>query len=123
MTLSMVEIYNEAVRSGPQTVPPPRPGPQLLAPPPRTPNRALPFFARDLLAPGPPQRLAVRQGPAGEGGIQVAGLTHWDVPNLESLHQVRLLGGAAQSSEPPPCTPTWAADAAAGQPCPPSSRC
>ncbi|XP_057387883.1 kinesin-like protein KIFC2 isoform X1 [Balaenoptera acutorostrata] len=67
VTLSMVEIYNEAVR-------------------------ALPFFARDLLAPGPPQRLAVRQGPAGEGGIQVAGLTHWDVPNLESLHQMLNLG-------------------------------
>ncbi|XP_028356207.1 kinesin-like protein KIFC2 isoform X2 [Physeter macrocephalus] len=60
VTLSMVEIYNEAVR--------------------------------DLLAPGPPQRLAVRQGPAGEGGIQVAGLTHWDVPNLESLHQMLNLG-------------------------------
>uniref|UniRef100_A0A8C6FT64 Kinesin-like protein n=1 Tax=Moschus moschiferus TaxID=68415 RepID=A0A8C6FT64_MOSMO len=47
---------------------------------------------RDLLAPGPPQRLAVRQGPAGQGGIQVAGLTHWDVPNLESLHQMLSLG-------------------------------
>nr|XP_025121428.1 kinesin-like protein KIFC2 isoform X9 [Bubalus bubalis] len=67
VTLSMVEIYNEAVR-------------------------ALPFFTRDLLAPGPPQRLAVRQGPAGQGGIQVAGLTHWDVPNLESLHQMLSLG-------------------------------
>ncbi|EPY78101.1 kinesin family member C2 [Camelus ferus] len=60
VTLSMVEIYNEAVR--------------------------------DLLAPGPPQRLAVRQGPAGQGGIQVAGLTHWEVPNLESLHQMLSLG-------------------------------
>ncbi|XP_059730300.1 kinesin-like protein KIFC2 isoform X12 [Bos taurus] len=58
----------------------------------RTPNGALPFFTRDLLAPGPPQRLAVRQGPAGQGGIQVAGLTHWDVPNLESLHQMLSLG-------------------------------
>lgn len=57
VTLSMVEIYNEAVR--------------------------------DLLAPGPPERLAVRQGPASQGGIQVAGLTYWDVPNLETLHQAR----------------------------------
>ncbi|XP_032773370.1 kinesin-like protein KIFC2 isoform X3 [Rattus rattus] len=56
VTLSMVEIYNEAVR--------------------------------DLLATGPPERLVVRQGPAGQGGIQVAGLTHWDVPNLETLHQI-----------------------------------
>ncbi|XP_063463082.1 kinesin-like protein KIFC2 isoform X5 [Pan paniscus] len=60
VTLSMVEIYNEAVR--------------------------------DLLAPGPPERLAVRQGPEGQGGIQVAGLTHWDVPNLETLHQMLKLG-------------------------------
>lgn len=60
VTLSMVEIYNEAVR--------------------------------DLLAPGPPQRLVVRQGPAGQGGIQVAGLTYWDVPNLETLHQMLSLG-------------------------------
>lgn len=60
MTLSMVEIYNEAVR--------------------------------DLLAPGPPERLAVRQGPGGHGGIQVAGLTSWDVPNLETLYQMLSLG-------------------------------
>ncbi|XP_040847498.1 kinesin-like protein KIFC2 [Ochotona curzoniae] len=60
VTLSMVEIYNEAVR--------------------------------DLLAPGPPERLAVRQGPAGQGGVQVAGLTRWDVPNLETLHQMLSLG-------------------------------
>nr|XP_039320340.1 kinesin-like protein KIFC2 isoform X1 [Saimiri boliviensis boliviensis] len=60
VTLSMVEIYNEAVR--------------------------------DLLAPGPPERLAVRQCPEGQGGIQVAGLTHWDVPNLETLHQMLRLG-------------------------------
>ncbi|XP_058421189.1 kinesin-like protein KIFC2 isoform X5 [Diceros bicornis minor] len=60
VSLSMVEIYNEAVR--------------------------------DLLAPGPPERLAVRQGPAGQGGIQVSGLTYWDVPNLEMLHQMLSLG-------------------------------
>nr|XP_025121427.1 kinesin-like protein KIFC2 isoform X8 [Bubalus bubalis] len=54
--------------------------------------QCLHFHLRDLLAPGPPQRLAVRQGPAGQGGIQVAGLTHWDVPNLESLHQMLSLG-------------------------------
>ncbi|XP_034524699.1 kinesin-like protein KIFC2 isoform X1 [Ailuropoda melanoleuca] len=60
VTLSMVEIYNEAVR--------------------------------DLLAPGPPERLAVRQGPAGQGGIQVAGLTYWEIPNLETLHQMLSLG-------------------------------
>ncbi|XP_053414780.1 kinesin-like protein KIFC2 isoform X2 [Nycticebus coucang] len=60
VTLSMVEIYNEAVR--------------------------------DLLAPGPPERLAVRQGPEGQGGIQVTGLTHWDIPNLDTLHQMLSVG-------------------------------
>ncbi|XP_040117410.1 kinesin-like protein KIFC2 isoform X4 [Oryx dammah] len=92
VTLSMVEIYNEAVRSGAPGASCLAPSPNLLSPPPRTRNGALPFFTRDLLAPGPPQRLAVRQGPAGQGGIQVAGLTHWDVPNLESLHQMLSLG-------------------------------
>ncbi|ELK11757.1 Kinesin-like protein KIFC2 [Pteropus alecto] len=71
VTLSMVEIYNEAVRTG---------------------NQAFPFLTRDLLAPGPPERLAVRQGPASQGGIQVAGLTYWDVPDLETLHQMLSLG-------------------------------
>ncbi|KAM9690333.1 kinesin-like protein KIFC2 isoform 3-T3 [Dama dama] len=84
VTLSMVEIYNEAVR--------------------------------DLLAPGPPQRLTVRQGPAGQGGVQVAGLTHWDVPSLESLHQVRLPSGAPQLSKPPPLPAPGGAGPAAGQP-------
>uniref|UniRef100_A0A2K5QZS7 Kinesin family member C2 n=1 Tax=Cebus imitator TaxID=2715852 RepID=A0A2K5QZS7_CEBIM len=77
VTLSMVEIYNEAVR--------------------------------DLLAPGPPERLAVRQGPEGQGGIQVAGLTHWDVPNLETLHQVSPAASSSRSPQvprpvPEPCT-------------------
>ncbi|XP_059021412.1 kinesin-like protein KIFC2 isoform X8 [Mustela lutreola] len=74
VTLSMVEIYNEAVR--------------------------------DLLAPGPPERLAVRQGPAGQGGIQVAGLTYWDVPNLETLHQgCRPCSGQVLSLRPPDAEP------------------
>lgn len=34
----------------------------------------------------------MRQGPAGQGGVQVAGLTHWDVPNLDTLHQMLSLG-------------------------------
>ncbi|XP_043340194.1 kinesin-like protein KIFC2 isoform X8 [Cervus canadensis] len=87
VTLSMVEIYNEAVR--------------------------------DLLAPGPPQRLAVRQGPAGQGGVQVAGLTHWDVPSLESLHQVRLPSGAPQLSKPPPLPAPGARAPPQASPCPP----
>lgn len=58
----------------------------------------------------------MRQGPAGQGGIQVAGLTHWDVPNLESLHQVRLLSGALQPAKPLPCSRTGGAGPAAGQP-------
>lgn len=86
VTLSMVEIYNEAVRSGMRGRRSPCPWPPFkpieLNPP---------SLTRDLLATGPPERLVVRQGPAGQGGIQVAGLTHWDVPNLETLHQVRLL--------------------------------
>ncbi|XP_008832631.1 kinesin-like protein KIFC2 isoform X3 [Nannospalax galili] len=53
---------------------------------------------RDLLAPGPPERLVVRQGPAGLGGIQVAGLTHWDVPNLETLHQMLSLGRSSRAT-------------------------
>uniref|UniRef100_A0A8C9K1K1 Kinesin family member C2 n=1 Tax=Panthera tigris altaica TaxID=74533 RepID=A0A8C9K1K1_PANTA len=69
VTLSMVEIYNEAVR--------------------------------DLLAPGPPERLAVRQGPAGQGGIQVAGLTYWDVPDLEMLHQMLSLGRSNRATATP----------------------
>ncbi|XP_057592740.1 kinesin-like protein KIFC2 isoform X3 [Hippopotamus amphibius kiboko] len=92
VTLSMVEIYNEAVRSGLHWCLLPIPGPYFWLSPPRTPSGAFPFSTRDLLSPGPPQRLAVRQGPAGQGGIQVAGLTHWDVPNLEALHQMLSLG-------------------------------
>lgn len=94
VTLSMVEIYNEAVRSGPCPgclVPASGPPALLRASSPQEPaNQVLSFVTRDLLAPGPPERLAVRQGPAGQGGIQVAGLTYWDVPNLETLQQVRL---------------------------------
>lgn len=63
-----------------------------------------PFLTRDLLATGPPERLVVRQGPAGQGGIQVAGLTHWDVPNLETLHQVRLPSSGPLSAS------TWGRD-------------
>lgn len=80
-------------------------------------NQALLFLCRDLLAPGPPERLAVRQGPAGQGGIQVAGLTYWDVPDLEMLHQVRLPGWHCTHPTPthrlpaglhgPACAPTW----------------
>ena len=106
VTLSMVEIYNEAVRSGL------RPGCLLLghrlpSPSSQEPlNQALTFFTRDLLAPGPPQRLVVRQGPAGQGGLQVAGLTYWDVPNLETLNQVRLPRGRV-AFQSPACAHTW----------------
>ncbi|XP_051827226.1 kinesin-like protein KIFC2 [Antechinus flavipes] len=60
VTVSMVEIYNEAVR--------------------------------DLLASGPPERLTVRQGPEGYGGIHVPGLTCWDVSDLRALHKMLNLG-------------------------------
>uniref|UniRef100_A0A4X2ME56 Kinesin-like protein n=1 Tax=Vombatus ursinus TaxID=29139 RepID=A0A4X2ME56_VOMUR len=60
VTVSMVEIYNEAVR--------------------------------DLLASGPPERLTVRQGPEGCGGIHVPGLTCWDVSDLRALHKMLNLG-------------------------------
>ncbi|XP_044514267.1 kinesin-like protein KIFC2 [Gracilinanus agilis] len=60
VTVSMIEIYNEAVR--------------------------------DLLAPGPPERLTVRQGPEGCGGIHVPGLTCWDVSDLRALHKMLNLG-------------------------------
>lgn len=91
VTLSMVEIYNEAVRSGMRGRLSPRPWPFLQAP--LKPIELNPLsLTRDLLATGPPERLVVRQGPAGQGGIQVAGLTHWDVPNLETLHQMLSLG-------------------------------
>ncbi|XP_074055595.1 kinesin-like protein KIFC2 [Macrotis lagotis] len=60
VTVSMVEIYNEAVR--------------------------------DLLASGPPERLTVRQGPEGCGGIHVPGLTCWDVSDLRALHKILNLG-------------------------------
>lgn len=93
VTLSMVEIYNEAVRLG-QHLSCLLGSPLPLCQEPL--NQGLIFLTRDLLAPGPPERLAVRQGPAGQGGIQVAGLTYWDVPNLETLHQVRLPSGATQ---------------------------
>lgn len=93
---------------------PPAPTPSVSTPSP--PNGALPFLTRDLLAPGPPQRLAVRQGPAGQGGVQVAGLTHWDVPSLESLHQVRLPSGAPQLSQPLPLPASGGAGPAIGQP-------
>lgn len=98
VTLSMVEIYNEAVRSGMRGRLSPRPWPFLQAP--LKPIELNPLsLTRDLLATGPPERLVVRQGPAGQGGIQVAGLTHWDVPNLETLHQVQLPSRAPVCSQ------------------------
>lgn len=123
VTLSMVEIYNEAVRSEPCYSA--FSSPVLFRSRGNLGNQALPFLIRDLLAPGPPERLAVRQGPAGQGGIQVAGLTYWDVPNLETLHQVRLPSGNAppppptsqQPSEAPPVLPPMDADPAAGRSC------
>lgn len=96
---------------------PPAPTPSVSTP--RPPNGALPFLTRDLLAPGPPQRLAVRQGPAGQGGVQVAGLTHWDVPSLESLHQVRLPSGAPQLFQLPPLPAPGAQAPPQASPCPP----
>lgn len=90
VTLSMVEIYNETVRSGMRGRLSPCPWPRVLQPPLKPIELNPPSLTRDLLATGPPERLVVRQGPAGQGGIQVAGLTHWDVPNLETLHQVKL---------------------------------
>lgn len=51
----------------------------------------------------------------------MAGLTYWDVPNLETLHQVRLPGGPSIPQGPAPC---WRPRVralqqrlAAGQPC------
>lgn len=76
-------------------------------------TKTFPFLTRDLLAPGPPERLAVRQGPEGQGGIQVAGLTHWDVPNLETLHQV----GLPRLRRPCPFLPIGGGDPAPDQPC------
>lgn len=90
MTLSMVEIYNETVRSGMCGRLSPCPWPRFCSHPLKPIELNPPSLTRDLLATGPPERLVVRQGPAGQGGIQVAGLTHWDVPNLETLHQVKL---------------------------------
>lgn len=50
----------------------------------------------------------MRQGPGGHGGIQVAGLTSWDVPNLETLYQVRLPSGTCSPLQgPAQCSYLW----------------
>lgn len=50
----------------------------------------------------------------------MAGLTYWDVPNLETLHQVRLPSVQRRPPRPRPVLPPGGADPAAraaGKPC------